>query len=33
MEINKTFLSEKIQDEANKIVQDCYNETLEYIKK
>ena len=29
---NKTFLSEKIQYEANKIVQDCYNETLDLLK-
>ena len=29
---NKTFLSEKIQDEANRIVQDCYNETLDILR-
>ena len=28
----KTFLSEKIQDEANRIVQDCYNETLDILR-
>ena len=33
METNKTFLSEKIQDEANSIVQGCYEETLRDIKK
>ena len=29
---NKTFLSEKIQDEANRIVLDCYNETLDMLR-
>ena len=28
----KTFLSEQVQKEANSIVQDCYNETLELLK-
>lgn len=26
------LLSEKIQDEANRIVQDCYNETLDILR-
>ena len=28
----KTFLSEQVQKEANNIVQDCYNETLEILR-
>ena len=24
----KTFISEKVQEEANSIVENCYNETL-----